>query len=91
MVYSPPSKKSFTYQVLNSLINGLKKSNHDIEVSDLYVMKFRSDMSEEEYEREGFATDFWNIKPGKEKEFNISGRNSYLNYCNNEEASLDSD
>ncbi len=55
IVYAHPSKRSFTFQVLNSLINGLKTANHSIELSDLYEMKFKSDMTEEEYEREGFV------------------------------------
>lgn len=55
IVYCHPSKKSFTYQVFNQLLNGLKTANHKILVSDLYGMDFQSDMSEEEYEREGLA------------------------------------
>ena len=55
IVYAHPSKKSFTYQVLNSLIKGLKNANHNIELSDLYEMGFKSEMTEQEYEREGFA------------------------------------
>lgn len=30
-------------------------SNHQVEVSDLYEMGFSADMTEEEYEREGYA------------------------------------
>jgi NAD(P)H dehydrogenase (quinone) len=30
-------------------------SNHQVEISDLYKMAFQSDITEEEYEREGFA------------------------------------
>ena len=55
IVYAHPSKKSFTHEVLQKLIEGLKASNHTIEISDLYDMGFVSDMSEKEYEREGFA------------------------------------
>ncbi|MBD0400591.1 NAD(P)H-dependent oxidoreductase [Flammeovirga sp. EKP202] len=55
IVYAHPSKKSFTYQVLKQLIEGLKEAKHSIEISDLYEMDFISDMSEEEYEREGFG------------------------------------
>ena len=55
IVYAHPSKKSFTYQVLSHLVDGLKAGGHAVEVSDLYEMGFQSDMSEVEYEREGFA------------------------------------
>ncbi|WP_316633384.1 NAD(P)H-dependent oxidoreductase [uncultured Flavobacterium sp.] len=55
IVYSHPSKKSYTFQVLERLKWFLKKQNWNIEVSDLYEMNFQSDMSEEEYEREGFV------------------------------------
>ncbi|HKM92973.1 MAG TPA: NAD(P)H-dependent oxidoreductase [Prolixibacteraceae bacterium] len=55
IVYCHPSKKSFTFQIFDNLVNGLKASNHNIIVSDLYDMDFKTDMSELEYEREGFA------------------------------------
>lgn len=55
IIYTHPSEKSFTYQVLRELIKGLKTSNHSIEISDLYKMGFITDMSAKEYEREGFA------------------------------------
>lgn len=55
IVYAHPSSKSFTNQILEALIEGLKKAGHQIEISDLYKMNFRSDMTPQEYEREGFA------------------------------------
>ena len=55
IVYCHPSRKSFTYRILNSLLNGLRMSGHNIVISDLYEMGFQSDMSEAEYDREGFA------------------------------------
>ncbi len=55
IVYCHPSKKSFTYQVLDNLLKGLKSSNHSLIVSDLYGMDFQTDMTEMVYEREGFA------------------------------------
>jgi NAD(P)H dehydrogenase (quinone) len=55
IIYAHPSNKSFTYKVLQILLKALNMSNHQVEVSDLYKMKFQSDMTEEEYEREGFA------------------------------------
>ncbi len=55
IVYSHPSKKSYTFQVLEQLKSAIKKQNWNLEISDLYASDFQSDMSEEEYEREGFA------------------------------------
>jgi len=55
IIYSHPSKKSYTYQVLKQLQSVIKKEKWDIEISDLYAMNFQSDMTEQEYEREGFA------------------------------------
>jgi NAD(P)H dehydrogenase (quinone) len=55
IIYAHPSNKSFTYKVLQILLKALNMSSHQVEVSDLYKMKFQSDMTEEEYEREGFA------------------------------------
>lgn len=55
IVYSHPSKKSYTFQVLEHLKSQISKQNWNLEISDLYDMNFQSDMSEQEYEREGFA------------------------------------
>jgi len=55
IVYAHPSKKSYTFQVLEKLKSVLVAENWNIEISDLYASNFVSDMSEEEYEREGFA------------------------------------
>ena len=55
IVYAHPSKKSYTFQVLEHLKSQISKQNWNLEISDLYAMDFQSDMSEEEYEREGFA------------------------------------
>jgi len=55
IVYSHPSEKSYTFQILQKLKNEINKQNWHLEISDLYAMNFQSDMSAEEYEREGFA------------------------------------
>lgn len=55
IVYAHPSKKSYTFQVFERLKSALQAENFDIEISDLYAQNFQSDLSEEEYEREGFA------------------------------------
>ena len=55
IIYAHPSKKSYTFQVLEYLKSQISKQNWHLEISDLYDMNFQSDMSEQEYEREGFA------------------------------------
>ena len=55
IVYAHPSKKSYTYKILDEIISKLRSEDCNIELSDLYAMNFCSDMSEEEYEREGFV------------------------------------
>ena len=49
IVFCHPSNKSVTYALKESYINGLKSSNIDFTVSDLYKKDFNSDMSEKEY------------------------------------------
>ncbi len=55
VVYCHPSKESFTYRIFESFLKGLSTANHSVVVSDLYKMNFQTDMSLEEYNREGFA------------------------------------
>jgi NAD(P)H dehydrogenase (quinone) len=55
IVYAHPSKKSYTFQVLKQLKTVILKQKWNLEISDLYASNFQSDLSEEEYEREGFA------------------------------------
>jgi NAD(P)H dehydrogenase (quinone) len=55
IVYSHPSNKSYTFQILEQLKNELTTQSWNIEISDLYAMNFQPDMTENEYEREGFA------------------------------------
>ena len=52
IVFAHPSKKSFTFKVLQSFIDGISKSGHTFEVGDLYAMDFKCDMNIEQYERE---------------------------------------
>jgi len=52
IVYAHPSEESFTHEVLQAFIAGLKTAGHTYEISDLYKMDFKSDMDIEEYERE---------------------------------------
>lgn len=55
IIYCHPSDKSYTHEVLTLLQSKLTEEVFDVEISDLYAMGFKTDMSEEEYEREGFA------------------------------------
>ncbi len=52
VVYCHPSKSSFTHSVLESFTAGLAQAGHEIVMSDLYEMDFRTDITEEEYLRE---------------------------------------
>jgi len=53
IIYCHPSRESYTYQILDQLKSTLKKENIEFKVSDLYEMNFQSDMTGEEYQREG--------------------------------------
>ncbi|CAL2083420.1 NAD(P)H dehydrogenase [Tenacibaculum sp. 190524A02b] len=55
IIYAHPSKQSYTYEVLIQLKSNLIKEQIDFEVSDLYASNFQTDMTEEEYQREGFV------------------------------------
>ena len=52
IVYCHPSGDSFTREIRDNFISGLKSKGHDHVLSDLYGMKFITDMSEDEYKRE---------------------------------------
>ena len=55
IIYCHPSKESYTYEILQHLTSMLRKEQIDFEISDLYAMNFQTDMTAEEYQREGFA------------------------------------
>jgi NAD(P)H dehydrogenase (quinone) len=52
VVFAHPSKKSFTFAVLQSFLRGLTDAAHSYELGDLYEMGFPSDMNLEQYDRE---------------------------------------
>ena len=54
VVYCHPSESSFTHKVYEQFIKGLAAAGHEVIVSDLYKMNFRTDLSEEEYLRETY-------------------------------------
>ena len=54
IVYCHPSKDSFTNEVYKSFERGLRDAGHEIFISDLYDMNFKTDISEEEYLRETY-------------------------------------
>ncbi len=54
IVYCHPSDDSFTFEVKNEFIKGLRAGGHSCEVSDLYKMGFSSEFTEEEYLREAY-------------------------------------
>ncbi|GAA4272975.1 NAD(P)H-dependent oxidoreductase [Aquimarina gracilis] len=55
IIYCHPSKKSYTFEILEQLKSNLNAEKLEYEISDLYAMNFKTDMTEQEYEREGFA------------------------------------
>ncbi|MDR2271928.1 MAG: NAD(P)H-dependent oxidoreductase [Sphingobacterium sp.] len=55
IVYSHPSNISYTFQIRKQLENMFLAKNWHVEVSDLYANNFQSNMTAEEYLREGFA------------------------------------
>ena len=55
VIYCHPSEKSYTHEMYTNLKSTLLRENLAFEVLDLYAMNFQTDMTEEEYEREGFA------------------------------------
>ena len=58
VVYCHPSETSFTHKVYSNFIKGLKDAGHEVIISDLYKMDFKTDLSEEEYLREtNYRTD----------------------------------
>ncbi|SFR70959.1 NAD(P)H-dependent oxidoreductase [Anaeromicropila populeti] len=54
IVYCHPSEDSFTARVRDQFIKGLELAGHSYEISDLYKMEFKTDMSEQEYLRESY-------------------------------------
>jgi NAD(P)H dehydrogenase (quinone) len=52
IVYAHPSEDSFTRTARDEFIRGLENVGHTYEISDLYEMEFKTDMSEQEYYRE---------------------------------------
>ena len=52
VIYAHPSETSFTRRARDRFIEGLIAGGHSFELSDLYAMQFRTDISEDEYLRE---------------------------------------
>lgn len=54
IVYCHPSEDSFTRKMRDEFIKGIKDSGNEYEISDLYEMDFRSDITEAEYLRDAY-------------------------------------
>ena len=52
IVYCHPSDDSSTRNVRDAFVKGLSDAGHEFEISDLYKMEFKTDMSEKEYIRD---------------------------------------
>ncbi|WP_299314741.1 NAD(P)H-dependent oxidoreductase [uncultured Aquimarina sp.] len=53
IIYCHPSKESYTFQILKQLKESLKKESIEFQISDLYETYFQTEMTEQEYMREG--------------------------------------
>lgn len=54
IVYCHPSEDSFTRHIRDEFIGGILDSGNEYEISDLYKMGFKTDMTEEEYLRDAY-------------------------------------
>ena len=52
ILFAHPSKKSFTFEVLEAFTKGLGDAGHTLEIGDLYEMGFTTDMDLDQYGRE---------------------------------------
>ncbi len=52
ILYAHPAPRSFSREVLEQFIRGLRDAGHAFEVSDLYAEGFQSEMDEAHYDRE---------------------------------------
>jgi NAD(P)H dehydrogenase (quinone) len=68
IVFSHPSRQSFTFAVLQSFIAGLRETGHTFEVGDLYAMNWQSDMDLEQYDRETSFNPSLPVPPDVESE-----------------------
>ena len=68
IIYCHPSRDSYTYQILKQLQETLRNESIKFEVSDLYEMDFRTEMTEQEYMREGLLNLNLPIAPDVQKE-----------------------
>ena len=49
IIYAHPARKSFSRDVLQAFIKGLKDAGHIFEINDLYQTGFQSEMDEKQY------------------------------------------
>jgi len=66
IVYCHPSEDSFTRNVRDSFIKGIVDSGNEFEISDLYKMNFKTDMSEKEYLRDSNYNNSEDIETAKQ-------------------------
>lgn len=78
IVYCHPSHHSFTYQVKEHFVRGLKEAKHEYEVIDLYAENFNSDIGESEYLRDAFYDDKQDIPDDVKKYQEIINRNDAI-------------
>lgn len=52
IVFAHPNRNSFTGQVMDAFVSGLREAGHTAEIGDLYAMGFQSAMDLNQYQRE---------------------------------------
>jgi NAD(P)H dehydrogenase (quinone) len=75
IVYAHPSAGSFTCAIKDNFIKGLRDAGHSYRISDLYKMRFKTDMGEAEYKREAFYNRELPVPrdvAGEQKKINLS-------------------
>ena len=63
IVYCHPSDDSFTKNMCDSFLKGIKDSGNEYIISDLYRMDFKSDITEQEYLRDANYMNTPNVAP----------------------------
>lgn len=78
IIYCHPCDNSFTANMKDEFIKGLKDSNHEYQVLDLYDLDFNETFSEKEYLREAFYNDNLEIPADIKQHQNLINKSDAL-------------
>lgn len=78
IIYCHPCDNSFTANMKDEFIKGLKDSNHEYQVLDLYNLDFNETFSEKEYLREAFYNDNLEIPADIKQHQNLINKSDAL-------------